>query len=129
MINIVFLDIDGVLNRLIAGKDLNDKVGFSDDLTANLKTLIETIDNCKIVISSSWRLHDVMPTVSKDRPWQEVLEEKLGIKDCILDSIPEDNEYRFGGCLPDKGRGDDIALWLDRNSHLGIGDFVILDDS
>ena len=62
--NIIFLDIDGVLNYQIAGKTDNEKYGFVDECINNLRYIIESVPNTKIVVSSSWKLISEMPTDS-----------------------------------------------------------------
>ena len=55
MANVIFCDIDGVLNHSHFGKDENDKFGFADDCIANLKKILIAVPDTKIVISSAWK--------------------------------------------------------------------------
>lgn len=133
MINVIFLDIDNVINYGYPGKDRtdNDVYGFSDTLVKNLKYIIDSVPFVKIVISSSWRMTSVMEHVSKTRNWRNVLEEKLGcnkVGSLIIDDIPHDNEYPDEFDWTEK-RGEDIFAWLSLNKWRGIGSFVILDDN
>ena len=131
--NIIFLDIDGVLNYQIAGKTDNEKYGFVDECINNLRYIIESVPNTKIVVSSSWKLISEMPTDST-KLWKEEFKKKLGY-DIIIDSTPNINEYpnidnNDTTSLPGKGRGDDIALWIENNRiKVNLQSFVILDDN
>lgn len=134
--NIVFLDIDGVLNKYAGGSNFEERFGICDNFVCNLAYIIKSIPNTKVVISSSWRMIDKMDSISTDKLWIEVLSEKLAAQDCndvIIGKIGFENEFpKFAGkpVDPDKGRGDDIAKWLDENGpRLKVRNFVILDDN
>eukprot|EP01084_Bolivina_argentea_P039951 73819_1 len=54
-IKVLFLGVDGVLNT--TNTQWNDKTnGIEDNLLSNLKLILDSTD-CKIVLSTSWRLH------------------------------------------------------------------------
>ena len=56
--NFIFIDIDGCFNKQFSKeKDYlqSDRFGLCQELVDNLKTVLDSVDNCKIVISSSWR--------------------------------------------------------------------------
>lgn len=96
--NIIFLDIDNVLNYGYMTKDRTyaDAYGFALELVNNLKHILNSVPDTKIVISSSWRMTDKMDHISITRNWRNVLEEMLGCKiarDLIMDDIPHVNEY------------------------------------
>lgn len=122
MVNIIFLDIDGVLNgNKLEGE--SNKFGLADICIENLKTIIREVPYCKIVVCSSWRklvyegIH-----VSKNIPWRHVLADKLEAStDIFIGDTPE----LYGHS---ETRADEIAAWLSSNRDLGIGSFVILDD-
>lgn len=95
--NIIFLDIDSVLNYgyEAPGRSRDEAYGFADALVANLKYILDSVPDTKIVVSSSWRLERVMEHVSKTENWRNVLERKLGAAPCglILGDIPYANEF------------------------------------
>ena len=129
MVNVVFLDIDGVLNHQFS-KDKNysesERFGLAQDLVDNLKTIINTVDFVKIVISSSWRSIKTHELVSKDKNWRNVLCQMLGCKpDVVYGDIPMSNEFTVCG---EESRAKDIKAWMQANKSLGIGTFVIIDD-
>ena len=129
MMNVIFLDCDGVLNKQFAkDKDYsqNDRFGLCKELVNNLKFIIDSVENVKIAISSSWRNFRIHEQVSADVNWRNVLCNMLGCsQDVIYGDIPTANEFSSSGA---EGRVADIRAWL--NSHLdkGIGTFVIIDD-
>lgn len=111
-LNILFLDVDGVLNRCgVSGQ------GLETALVAHLRRIIEESDPI-IVVSSTWR----------NTPHQldrlRLLFHSLGA--------------RYGGCTPHlveelpsgivaaKQRCEEILAWLDEAGH--PPHFVILDD-
>ena len=100
--NIIFTDIDGVLNTV----NRNDWNKTSIHL---YNKLCKEFD-LKAVISSTWRLNH-----TKDQ-LQKIFDEK-GVDVEI---------YDFTDSFPDEGRGREIEDWLFTNSHVK---FVILDDS
>lgn len=122
MVNVIFLDIDGVLNHGHFGKDENDKFGFADDCIQNLKKVLVKVPNTKLVIASSWKHFTKQGFVDKDtNDWRETLCKKLGMSsDVILGDTPD---------LPDADRSWEINAWLSSNkTKVGLGTFAILDD-
>lgn len=117
--NIIFLDIDGVLNHQFGGTTESERFGFAPDLLSNLRYVIDSVGDCKIVISSSWRHFKVEDRVDPVRPWREVLEEKLGCPGIIIGETPDVKAGR---------RGEEVKAWLDANKALKVANFVILDD-
>jgi hypothetical protein len=119
--NIIFLDIDGVLyttkyyNYLsLKHKKFRDKYGFLFDpeCVSNFNEIIEKT-GAKVVISSTWRISglDIMRDLFKDR----------GIKGDIIDLTPIATIDDLFFC-----RGEEIEQWLIVN---GMPDkFVVLDD-
>lgn len=118
--NIIFLDIDGVLNtwrfqnyqvKHHECDSWNAQFNFDPICMKNLKELIDKT-NSYIVISSSWR------------------NTENGIKD-IKDNLKLYGlESRFFSCTPTLNgwtRGDEIKEWLYIFSHMEIN-YVILDD-
>lgn len=136
--NVVFLDIDGVLNKQLAGRDIKSQYGFDDQCIENLNKILAAIPNTKVVISSSWRLVSIMESVDASKPWRDVLGNLIGHNN-IYGQIGWKNEYpnidKLGedcdvNSANGRGRGDDIAEWLENNrKDLEIERFVILDDN
>lgn len=123
--NVIFLDIDGVLNTVRFQKiqiknhecsSYDAQFNFDPICMKNLKTLVEMFD-CKIVISSTWRVHE---NSQADRYWTELMLnlKMYGLDTCVIGVTPPS--------ISDEQRGDEIQKWLDSNSS--VDNFVILDD-
>lgn len=121
--NIIFLDIDGVLNsrQSMLKKHqtteypitkIEDKTTWPDPiLVSRLNKIIEITDS-NIVISSVWR------SLGLDRII-EILE-KVGVKSKVIGITAK---------LSGLSRGEEIQNWLDFSSQvITISNFVILDD-
>lgn len=120
--NIIFLNIDGVLNHGHFGKDENDKFGFADDCIQNLKKILIKVPNTKIVISSAWKHFVMQGLVDQDtRDWRKTLCKKLDVPiDTIIDDTPNTKQG---------SRKCEIAEWLGCNkAKVQLGTYVILDD-
>lgn len=101
---ILFLDIDGVLNR--CGHSAQ---GLEDDKVALLKDILDCT-GAKVVLSSTWRI------LPRNLARVEMMLESIGHE---LDSIT--CRSWFGS-----NRGMEIQEWLDKHSNPDV--FVILDD-
>ena len=80
--NFIFIDIDGCFNKQFSkDKDYlqSDRFGLCQELVDNLKTVLNTVDNCKIVISSSWRKFRTDGFVSESKNWRDVLCDMLQV--------------------------------------------------
>lgn len=119
--NIIFLDIDGVLNdekweRICREESLtSDKVDETriDPAKIGLINQLVVRTNAKIVISSSWRQTFGLLVCSQ-------MLKRRGLIADIVDVTPT---------LINKCRGDEIQVWLQNNEALNVTNFVILDDS
>lgn len=119
---LIFLDIDGVLNSLqstIYYNQFPDKISMEDRLcpiaTSNLKYILDKFPDCKIIVSSTWRRGRTL----------EVLNQILGqynIPQVVIDKTPYEG--------PGEVRGLIIRKWMDQNPTLmqSVSDFVIIDD-
>lgn len=122
MNNIIFLDVDGVLNDQGYIEKCYNKhhtpmsmhfVPFNPRSLQNLRKIYESIlDNNNeplIILSSSWRLNEIDTEIVKAR----LAEYGMRIK----------------GITPNlySQRGTEIVNWLEKNNHLNTP-FVILDD-
>lgn len=111
--SVLFLDVDGVLNRY--GKF---PVNLESDLLANLVRIVETTD-CRIVLSSTWRLMD---RAMRDLKFAF---DDLGL---ILDGVTPDLARTMeNGIWAGKERGHEIQAWMD--DHFTPDRFCILDDN
>lgn len=123
--NIIFLDIDGVLNteryivyqvdnKITNGYDA--QFNFDPKAMSNLREIV-TKSNAKIVISSTWRMNR---DYKNDQYWNAIFDNfsKYHIPAEIIDSTP----------ILHTERGNEIKKWLQDNKNLNIENFVILDD-
>lgn len=110
--NIIFLDIDGVLNSYAyykeTGNDLNLK-------SVDILSQIYHKFNCKIVLSSTWReLKDIYEE-SAQKMWKHLVDTLSKYNMEIYDITPTIKN----------NRPLEIATWLQNNS---CSNFLILDD-
>lgn len=118
---IIFLDIDGVLNsasfmkrrQRVIDKNGPDRfrwwLEMLDEEAIQLLNQAVEATGAKIVVSSTWRILNDVPTLTK-------LLKTRGFVGEVIDITPR---------LPFDQRGDEIALWLKQNP---VDDFVIIDD-
>ena len=108
--NIVFLDIDGVLASWLKMGVNRDEFGipFEQAAIEALNEITNHIDG-KIVISSTWR------ETRKLETFQKFFKER-GIEAEVVGMTPE----------LDTGRADEIQKWIDENE---VEYFVIIDDN
>lgn len=97
--NVIFLDIDGVLT-------LAPDYRFSEDCLRNLGRLIKKTCS-KIVICSSWKEDTLEKTVSK------------------LPAVIRENAVAQTPVIPGSPKGAEVQAWIDAN---GCESYVILDD-
>lgn len=124
--NVIFLDIDGVMNsnesivhyhemflRQNTPRPWNTDAIFPISYMKRLKSLVDMF-NAKIVISSTWRIF--YPDGWK---WYRLIENlrEFGLE---VEGTTIRNWTRY------KQRGDEIRHWL--SEHLDVTNFVILDD-
>lgn len=133
--NLIFLDIDNVLNYGYASpiRSNMETYGFAPDLVANLKWIVDSVPNTKIVISSSWRMTRIMADISETVNWRNVLERMLGCTETgglIIGDIPHTNEYPDDGLDWTDKRGEDIKNWLELYGKMyDVKKFAIIDDN
>jgi HAD domain in Swiss Army Knife RNA repair proteins len=107
---VIFLDIDGVLNRIGTFNRTKTRwggyVGMEPELVGRFNALVRKT-GAEVVLSSTWRLHS---------EWRETMKAN-GLSFVFLDRTPN-GQTRF--------RGAEIAAWL-RNRE-DIDGYAILDD-
>ena len=116
--NIIFLDIDGVLNNYNTEARCQGFVGVSGRLVKILKKIAEQT-NAKIVLSSSWKSEWTNDPYLDDDPYYyagRYLNAKLSkCRLRIMDRTKDDGI----------NRGYGIRRWLDTHPH---GNWIVLDD-
>lgn len=114
--NILFLDVDGVLNSQAhpaPEPKINGLMGIADEHLDILKAIVHTF-NLKIVVSSTWRKFDNQ---------MNFLQEKMDeIGADIVGKTPTLDDGKHMEC-----RGDEIELFMNQ-TDLDIDRFVIIDD-
>lgn len=110
---VLFLDVDGVLNR--TGFSPQATVGMRSwiepELAARLVATLETID-AKIVLSTSWRIDSSLAELRAELHASGIDGSRL------LDMTPD---------LPDDERWPEIAAWMKQHA-VAPEDVVILED-
>ncbi|MDE2465353.1 MAG: hypothetical protein KGO02_16815, partial [Alphaproteobacteria bacterium] len=114
----LFLDVDGVLHRMVYESDGQPSLPRDEQLLSRLPLLEKTIrphlQQLSIIVSSSWRLH--LPSL-----------------EVLLDEMSEDVRARVIGSTPSGTRlhdcrPDEIRLWLEQNGKPGVT-AIALDDA
>lgn len=114
---LIFLDIDGVLNNQIhlVPSNKHEDLEFDPSAIMNLK-LVLTETKAKIVISSTWRLGRSIDELNE-------LFKHYEINDVIIGKTPVLERTTYGE------RGLEIQSWIDNNrDKYKIGSFIIIDD-
>lgn len=109
--NIIFLDVDGVLNMYGSSYRTFMKPWgqhIEPHIVQRLNYICENVKDLKIVISSSWR--SVMEDLEK-----QIKEQGFKYWDKVIDKTPDLNF-----------RGEEIKKWIDINSF--NGKYLVLDD-
>ena len=126
--NFIFIDIDGCFNHTNAkDKDYTyrERFALAQDLVDNLKTVLDAVPDCKLVISSSWRNFRTDDFVSETRNWRDVLCDMLHVPyDTVYGDIPTTNEFAHTGA---NARVKDIKLFLEEHKS-EVKNFVVIDD-
>lgn len=139
MLKVMFLDFDGVLNTdsyqvflRTHGKPGWDDYGqlFDPEAVANLKLILDTVPDVRIVVESSWKAQglDELRLMWKERnlPGEiydvtpDIFSEDL----LTIDLSNPDNISKVEGL----GKGREISAWLKKNGWQDCR-YVILDDA
>lgn len=122
--NIIFLDVDGVLNSLPYFKDcVKDENGRCEISDFHLKKLAEIYHTCdaKIVLSSTWR--HLKPTTEGEDS------EATRMYQYLMDSLAKYDMEVIGEVPSNSGnRPLEISDWLDSREDKETINFVSLDD-
>lgn len=118
--NIIFLDIDGVLNYTdwyVSPRNPGNLFGQEGDLDPFCIERINLLanDNAYIVISSDWRY---------DERQCRIRLENAGLDAIIIGFTPV---HLWDKSQSDKSRGAEIQHWIQKNSII-INNYVIIDD-
>ena len=117
--NVIFLDIDGVLNCQDTEERCNGVIGIDSDKVGRLAHIAKAHD-AKLLLTSSWRLHWWKPetTDSEQHPLGEYLDKKLAEHGlAIYDKVP------YAGF----NRGAAIRKYI-KNSAEPVDKFIVIDD-
>lgn len=122
-INLVFLDIDGVLNCCQTKERIDSYIGIEDKKVKLLKELVDKTDS-KIILVSTWKAWWYADPSRKNRQ-----DRSANYLDAILARhnlkiIDKTYEYNF------RNRGEGILYYLDnlKRSGIEVNNYVILDD-
>ncbi len=117
--NVVFLDVDGVLNYDGCKDKFGQYIGVDDALVERLARIVKSA-NAQIVLTSSWKelwLEDMPP--GEIHPMAKYLLEKLKKQGLHIADRTDDNGW-------DRGKG--IRKWMRHVSISNIDGWVVLDD-
>lgn len=135
--NVIFLDVDGVLNTYHSSLEnlrlLDEGIDFPNILIEKVKILSEIAKefDCKIVLSSSWKLNYEYYDFNENKI-------KFNVSVKYLLKLFEENDIDFIGVTPnvkkiinnklrdEMWKENDIAIYL--LSHPEVEHFVIIDD-
>lgn len=108
---VLFLDIDGVVNCATTSQRHRGMIGIDPYMAILVDRIIQATE-CKVVLSSSWRV------------WPEGREE---VKAQVCDFIDVTPNMPISGGQEAMERGKEIQFWLD--AHPEVTKYCILDDS
>jgi len=116
--NVIFLDIDGVMNHNLhmIRSELHDNFEFCPVATNHLKEILTKTDS-KIVLSSSWRIGETVKSL------KEELFCHYDLQDYIIGLTPFSGQYN-------EQRGLEIQQYIDavKETERHVDRFVIIDD-
>ena len=120
--NILFLDIDGVLNsaKLWARDKPKSNTYMTRELCERFSAMLDQLPDVKIVMSSTWRMGYYDKAI-------DMLSKHGVSKDRFIGKTPIGGTIRLSGISESVERGIEIQQWLD--AHPGVEKFVILDDN
>lgn len=116
--NIIFLDVDGVLNDSCTCDRIKQYVGIDDSKVAILKEMVQLM-NAKIVLSSSWKEGWYPYAKDKQDAFATILDHRLAEQGLTIVDKTVDPYGQLRGC--------GIIDWI-RKQKDGVGKILILDD-
>lgn len=118
---VLFLDFDGVLNR-IGETRMDRRPVFEPDLILKLNLIVE-LTNCDIVITSTWRTHYSVRSLGRLLGnWGFLYPHK------IIGKTPDLSTQESASKLwKATSRGAEICSWLVTNNY--TGNYVVVDDT
>lgn len=118
--NVIFLDVDGVLNYSGCAARCGRYLGIEDEKVKLLARLVEAT-GAKIVLVSTWKENwYTEPNKHKQDYLANYLDEKLSVAGLtVLDKTPNEYDWYLG-------RGEGIVVYI--HTH-DVKRFVILDDN
>ena len=117
MVNIIFLDVDGVLNNIDTITTTKSGWTFVDDfLVERLRTIVE-LTGAKVVLSSSWR-YGMYSSGTDRQDYLELVDKLREFNIQVIDVTP---------IFSDGDREEEIMWWLEHR-WFDSGHYVILDD-
>jgi len=124
-LNIIFLDIDGVLNINIPGREISDGQLIDSDKIALLAKLVKEVD-AKIVLHSGWKYwfdEKLNPITTQAKMLKEKLaENNVSISDITPDLASEEIKRTKKFSLV---KADEILLWVKNNPG---SNWIVIDD-
>lgn len=122
--NIIFLDVDGVLNSMAYFEQLKKNEKEFDKFTEisdfHLQKLAEIYHacNCKIVLTSTWRDFDELNDKYSYEMWQYLISSLANYNMEVIGKTP----------IIDNNRPLEIKTWLDEQPDKNSISFISLDD-
>ena len=122
-INIIFLDVDGVLNCRTTKDRVDKYISIEDEKISLLKQLVDQT-NSKIVLVSTWKFFWYKEENLKDKQDElaTYLDQKLTKQDLVIYDKTEDFDVH------DRGEGILEYLWRLNRRGKKVNKYVILDD-
>lgn len=119
--NIIFLDIDGVLNNSkYRGDSIHDHKGWDQNCLNALEYIINNVEKLGFVLSSTWRMLYTL------KEMEQMFIERIGYSPNFVGITPLNSKPdQSSGIYISVTRGQEIAEWLADND---IDDYIIIDD-
>ena len=117
--NVIFLDIDGVLNSQDTVETCNGLIGIDSDKVARLAEIVNT-NNAKLLLTSSWRRHwwKRERDTDEQHPVGEYLDKKLAEHGLKIHDVVSYVGFNRGRAIKD---------WISSCPDV-VDSYIILDD-
>ncbi len=117
-INVIFLDVDGVLNNRFSTSRCIGMLGIDDDKVERLAKIHRSC-NCAVVLTSTWKTDWYQTDIEDLPPMGQYLVKKLHKYNISIRGKTDEDEW--------KHRGKGIKNWIE-SCDIPVKSFVILDD-